>query len=219
MQKVLHYLSQLQSNNNKNWFDANKKEFEQAKNEFLHLVTELLTRISRFDKSMVEIQAKDCVFRIYRDVRFSNDKTPYKNHFGAFISTKGKKSNGPGYYIHLQPGGHSFIGGGIYMPESDMLAKIRQEIDYNGQKLNDILETPSFKVYFPSLWSEDKLSRPPKGYEASHPFIDYLKLKSFIVSYPIPDKQLEQGKVVDLAEKVFEQQFSLHEFLREALSE
>ncbi len=218
MESLLLYLTQLQLNNNKAWFDTHKKEFDKVKGEFQSFISEVLQLIVQFDKSIEEVQAKDCIFRIYRDVRFSNDKTPYKNHFGAFISHKGKKSNGPGYYLHIQPGNHSFIGGGIYMPQPDELSKIRQEIDYNGQNLLTILDTPSFKHYFPKLWDEDKLSRSPKGYEATHPMVELLKLKSFIVSYPVSDENLKSSKIKETIRPIFEQQFLLHEFLNEALS-
>lgn len=218
MDSILHFLTQLQKNNNKTWFDAHKKEFEQAKKEFLVFVASLLENVSSFDKDIKDIQAKDCVFRIYRDVRFAKDKTPYKNHFGAFICANGKKSNGPGYYVHLQPSNQSFIGGGIYMPEGEMLAKIRQEIDYNGQKLIDILKKPSFKKHFPKLWDEDKLSRPPKGYEADNPFIEILKLKSFIVSQPLSDEQIKKGKLIDICSASFKEQHALNDFLQEALN-
>lgn len=217
MSRILSFLSNLQSNNNKAWFDAQKKEFEAAKAELLGNVTQIIAQISNFDTSVADIQAKDCLFRIYRDVRFSNDKTPYKTHFGAYICSRGKKSSGPGYYIHIQPQ-HSFIGGGVYMPEPDILAKIRQEIDYNGHKFKGIVEKPSFQKYFPKLWDDDKLSRPPKGYEADNPFIEFLKLKSFAVSHSIPDDQIQNGKWMESTVAAFKEQYPFHQFLNEALS-
>jgi len=217
MSYILNFLTELQNNNNKAWFDAHKKEFEGAKAELLEIVKEVIAKISQFDPSVSSIEAKDCLFRIYRDVRFSGDKTPYKSHFGAFICSQGKKSSGPGYYIHIQPE-HTFVGGGVYMPEPDTLAKIRQEIDYNGQKFKEIVESPHFKKYFPKLWDEDKLSRPPKGYEADNPFIEFLKLKSFAVSHPISDEIIKEGVLASHATQAFKEQFAFHQFLSEAIA-
>lgn len=217
MSHILAFISQLQNNNNKSWFDAHKKDFESAKLELVGIVSEVIAQVSKFDTSVADIQAKDCLFRIYRDVRFSNDKTPYKTHFGAYICSRGKKSSGPGYYMHIQPQ-HSFIGGGVYMPEPEILAKIRQEIDYNGDKFREIVEKPSFKKYFPKLWDEDKLSRPPKGYEADNPVIEFLKLKSFAVSHSIADDSIGKSKFIDETVAAFKEQYPFHKFLDEALS-
>lgn len=215
---TLAFLTDLKDNNNKAWFDAHKKDFEKAKTEFIAFIAEVIRAVASFDKSVEGHEAKNCIFRIYRDIRFSNDKTPYKNHFGAFLTEQGRKSNGPGYYIHIQPQDGSFLGGGIYMPEAPVLQKIRQEIDYNGDTLKAIMEDPSFKKYYPKLWEEGKLSRPPKGYEAENPHIELLKLKSFVADHALTDQKILNSNLVDTVHEAFIQLHKLNTFLKEAIS-
>ena len=212
---TLDFLSELKENNNKPWFEAHKAEFEKAKAEFVVFITQVLEGIKSFDAKIEGLSAKDGIYRIYRDVRFSTDKTPYKTHFGAYFAEGGKKSLGPGYYIHVEPAS-IFVGGGIYMPESPILQKIRQEIDYNGEKLMAILEKPSFKRYFPNLMSEGKLSRPPKGYQPENEFIELLKLKSVVSTYAISSVQTNEltNEIVNALKELY----SLQEFLREAIA-
>lgn len=210
---TLDFLAELKENNNKPWFEAHKAEFEKAKAEFAVFISEVLKGIQSFDSKIEGLSAKDGIYRIYRDVRFSTDKTPYKTHFGAYFAEGGKKSLGPGYYIHIEPNG-SFVGGGIYMPESSILQKIRQEIDYNGEKLVAILEKPSFKAFYPNLWQEGKLSRPPKGYEAENEFVELLKLKSIVSTYALAPTSIETNEIVNALKELY----PLQEFLREAIA-
>ena len=213
----LSFIGQLKENNNKAWLEAHKPNLLTAKNEFSEVVDQILKSIVVFDKSMEGLQAKDCIFRIYRDVRFSLDKTPYKNHFGAFFCEGRTQSPGPGYYLHIEPGNKSFIGGGIYMPPSPILQKIRQEIDYNGSKLDKIFNDTSFKKYFNGLSNEDKLIRPPKGYLSDNPHIELLKLKSYVTGFNITDEEIVNGDIVKLSEKVFKAMYPLQLFLKEAI--
>lgn len=214
---TLDFLALLKENNNKPWFDANKKDFEKAKVEFADFIGEVLKGVAAFDSKMEGLKASDGIYRIYRDVRFSTDKTPYKTHFGAFFAEGGKKSFGPGYYIHVEPSS-TFVGGGIYMPDAPTLQKIRQEIDYNGDKLEKILNKPSFKKYYPNLWEEGKLSRPPKGYEADNAHIELLKLKSFVCTHNLPVKILSTKEAPIEISNALKELYPLQEFLREALA-
>ncbi|MBC7390929.1 MAG: DUF2461 domain-containing protein [Opitutaceae bacterium] len=217
LSNTLKFIGQLKENNNKTWLEAQKPDLLIAKNEFSEVVDQILKSIVVFDKSVEGLQAKDCIFRIYRDIRFSLDKTPYKNHFGAFFCEGRTQSPGPGYYLHVEPGDKSFIGGGIYMPLSPILQKIRQEIDYNGSKLDKILSEPTFKKYFNGLSGEDKLSRPPKGYFLDNPHIELLKLKSFVTGFNISDEEIVKGDIVKLSENVFKAMYPLQLFLKEAI--
>ena len=183
------FLKNLKKNNNKQWFDENRKAYEAAKADFEVFVTEILAQLSKTEPAFKELAAKDCIFRIFRDVRFSKDKTPYKSHFGAYFIKGGKKETGGGYYLHLEPGA-IFIGGGMWMPENDVLKKLRQEIDYNFDEFKKILNAASFKKTYGSLSNEDKLKTLPKGYVADNPAIEYLKLKSFTASSKMDDKTL-----------------------------
>ncbi len=216
MQKTLHFLKTLKSNNNRDWFEAKKPQYLEAKEEFELFVDKLIKGVNKFDKKVsTDLKAKDCVFRIYKDVRFSKDKSPYKTNMGASINPGGKKSLTAGYYFHLEPGA-SFLAGGVYMPMPDVLQAIRQEIDYNAEPLLKILKSASFKKHFKGLDEEDKLKNPPKGFDKEHPLVELLKNKHFIVSHPISDKELLEKNV---EVKIIEGLKAMHpflEYLREA---
>jgi len=190
MQKTLAFLKNLKSNNNKDWFEANKQAYLDSKLEFELFIDKLIKGLVKNDKKISpELKGKDCTFRIYKDVRFSKDKTPYKNNMGASMNPGGKKSLVAGYYFHFEPG-NSFLAGGMWMPEPELLQAIRQEIDYNPEPLMKILKSASFKKYFKGLDEEDRLKNPPKGFDKEHPHVELLKNKHFIVSYPLSDKAI-----------------------------
>ncbi len=196
----VQFLKDLSRNNNKEWFDHNRKRYEQAKSDFELLAAAILKRLGETDETIAHLQPKDCLFRINRDVRFSKDKSPYKTNMGLSIARGGKKVNFPGYYFHFEPGA-SFAAGGMWMPMAPELKKLRQEIDYNWDEFKKIVGSEKFKTVFGDLQksAETSLSRPPKGYDAAHPGIEYLKLKSFIASAPVSDADLASK---DLAGKI-----------------
>lgn len=216
MEKTLAFLKKLKSNNNKEWFDKNKEVYLEAKTEYEAVIDEVIKGLRGFDKKIAaDLKAKDCLFRIYKDVRFSKDKSPYKTNFGASINPGGKKSLVAGYYLHCEPG-QSFLAGGVYMPEPAMLNAIRQEIDYHPEALLKILKSAGFKKYFKGFDTEDALKTAPKGYEKDHPQIDLLKNRHFVVSYPLSDKQLTDKNMVKTVIGGFKAMHPLLEFLREA---
>jgi uncharacterized protein (TIGR02453 family) len=184
---VLDFLNQLKANNNREWFLENKKIYESAKKEIENFVTGMITTVSEIDPSVQTPAMKDCMFRIFRDVRFGADKSPYKTNFGAFIARGGRKSSFPGYYFHFEPG-ECMLAGGVYMPQPDTLKLLRNEVYYHSQELKNILEKPSFKKHFSELGDFDKMKKAPKDYPADFPDIDLLKYRSYIVSSIIPDK-------------------------------
>lgn len=188
---TLDFLKQLKKNNRREWFDANKDLYLSAKENIDAFVEEAIRSFSSFDKSLAGLKSKDCVFRIYRDVRFSKDKSPYKTNMGASINHGGKKMEVAGYYLHIEPG-KTMIAGGRWMPSGDHLKKIRQEIDYNGKQLHKILSDKNFKKLFGGLDSSDeyKLARPPKGYDKDHKDIELLKLNSYLVWHEFSDKDV-----------------------------
>ncbi len=189
---TLKFIADLKNNNDRIWFQENKSRYDQAREDFLQFVTEWIKGISAFDASVGDQQAKDIVFRIYRDVRFSNDKRPYKDHFGAYLAPGGRKSVYPGYYFHLSPGNQSFMGGGLWMPPAAHLKAVRQEIDYNFPEFASIVQSPDFTGCFGSELVGDKLKTNPKGYEATNPAINYLKHRSWVATHALTDKQLTQ---------------------------
>lgn len=127
MKNVIEFLSGLKANNNREWFQANKNQYEESREKILFITELLINEIRKFDKDIPAMDPKDCLFRIYRDVRFSHDKQPYKTHFGSYIARGGRKSTRAGYYFHIDPDA-SFLGGGIYMPESNVIKALRNAI-------------------------------------------------------------------------------------------
>lgn len=213
---ILKFLKSLARNNNREWFERNKPKYLESKIYFEEFVTVLLKEMVEFDRSLATLDPKKLIFRIYRDVRFSKDKRPYKTNFGASISASGKGVGRPGYYLQIEPGNKSFIAGGLYMPEPEKLAKVRQEIDYSGDRLEAIMKDKKFKKYYPKFWDEDMLKTAPKGYPKDHPRIDWLKLKSFIVVHDLTDTQVTDKKFLKTTLDAFRALKPLNDFLVEA---
>lgn len=215
-QSTFKFLKDLKKNNNREWFEKNRPRYEQAKNNFIEYVDELIANVSKFDPALKGLEAKKCLFRINRDVRFSNDKSPYKTNFGASINPGGKKSPIPGYYVHIEAG-ECFIAGGSYMPEPDKLKAIRQEIDYNLKEFKKIVEEKTFKKLFKDLYAEGKLVTAPKGYPKEHVAIEFLKLKHFIASYDTNEKEALSKAFPKKSIEVCKALYPLNKFLRRAM--
>lgn len=215
---ILKFLKDLARHNDRDWFEKNKSRYLEAKQGFEDVVTHVLEALVKFDDGLTGLNPKKLPFRIYRDVRFSKDKRPYKNNMGAGFSPNGKLVQEPGYYLHLQPGNKSFVAGGIYMPDAANLAKIRQEIDYSSDKLGKILKAPKFRKLFDGFDDFDKLKTAPKGYPKDHPHIEWLKLKSLIVSVPLTDKQVTDKKFINIVSSGCRSIKPLNDFLREAIA-
>lgn len=191
---TLTFLSNLKKNNNREWFADHKQDYETAKANVVELVEEVLKHLTKSIPEFKAVNASKSIMRIYRDVRFSKNKDPYKLNFGIPLSVKAKGVDTPGFYLHIQPGA-SFIGGGFWMPQGDALKAIRQEIDYNGDDLVKIISSKTFKKYFDGLSEEDKLKTAPKDYPKDHQHIELLKLKSFTVYHSISDAEIQDKKV------------------------
>lgn len=213
---IFKFLKDLNKNNDRVWFEKNKSRYLEAKQGFENFVANLLTEFIKFDEKLAGLDSKKLPFRIYRDVRFSKDKRPYKVNMGAGFSPNGKLVQEPGYYVHIEPGNKSFVAGGIYMPDTPNLAKVRQEIDYNGDKLNKILKEKNFKKLFGGFDDFDKLKTMPKGYAKDHPHIELLKLKSFIVTHNYSDKEVMNKKFVKTLAAHTKAIKPLVDFIREA---
>jgi uncharacterized protein (TIGR02453 family) len=215
---TLDFLKKLSKNNNKEWFDKNRPAYELVKKDMQQFTDALIKEIAQFDKAVAHLSAKDCTFRINRDVRFSKNKDPYKNNIGAYISEVGKKGNKAGYYVHIQPSGESFLAGGIYMPDSAMLAKIRQEIDYNADAFKKIVYSKSFVKTFGEL-SGEKVKTAPKGYDKTHPEIELLKYKSYIAWHKLNDDDVTDKNFLKNTAKVFKELYVFNQFLNSAIAE
>lgn len=183
---TLNFLKDLKKNNNKAWFEANRKRYEYAQNEIKDFISGWINALGKKDPSVAQLDPKKCLFRIHRDVRFSSDKSPYKTNLGAYLSKGGKSGYNAGYYLHIEPG-NCFFGAGYYMPMPDDLQKIRQEIDYNFADFKKIIHSKKFKETLGDLNTESKLKRPPKGYDEQNEAIEYIKLKGFTVFKKLDD--------------------------------
>ncbi len=216
---TLKFLSGLAKNNNKTWLEEHRNEYLSAKKDFEIFIAELIKKTSVFDGDIKDLQVKDCTFRLNRDIRFSKDKKPYKINMGASLNRGGKKSLFAGYYFHLEPGNKSFAGGGLWMPMAPELKKVRQEIDYCFDEFRGIIQNKKFINHYTALDSSNdiKLSNVPRGYEKTNPATEYLKLKSFIATKNINDKELVQPTLISHVTKAFEALLPFVKFLNKGI--
>jgi uncharacterized protein (TIGR02453 family) len=208
---TLQFLKDLNKNNNREWFSENKDRYLAAQANVAEFVELLIEETGEFDAEIQKLDAKKTMFRIYRDTRFSLDKTPYKTNFGASLGM-GKGNRISGYYLHIEPQ-KSFLAGGVYHPESAVLKKIRAEIAANQEEFLAILNQNEFRNNFRGLSVEDKLKRVPAGYDKDHPMAEFLKLKSFNVIHPISDEALMSETAASDFTKVFKSIKPLNDFL------
>lgn len=200
---IFQFLKDLAANNNREWFNEHRDEYESARLEFEKLLAAVISRIALFDESIRGIQPKDCTYRIYRDTRFSSDKTPYKVHFGGYINAKGKKSNHSGYYLHIENGSCLLAGGNLCLPPN-ILKAVRQSIYDNIDEYVSIVEDPEFKKYFPVV-GENFLKTAPKGFPKDFQYIDYLKCKEYTCTCNVPDDFFLMPDFLDKTEATFRQ--------------
>lgn len=193
---LLAFLSDLKSNNSREWFDVNRSVYTGLKENFEVFVAKLLTEFSEFE-NLDGVELKHCTFRINRDVRFSKNKAPYKTWFSASLSEGGRKSGFMDYYVHIEPNGQSFIGGGMYNPSPEQLIKFRQEIDYNANAFRSIIDQAAFKKAFGEPQGES-LKNAPKGFDPMHPDIDLLKKKSMFFWHHFSDLEVVDDQFIDL---------------------
>jgi uncharacterized protein (TIGR02453 family) len=212
---ILTFLEELSKNNNREWFHANKFRYEEAKNEFEKFIDQIILFISKFDKDIKNISAKDCLFRIYNDIRFAKNRPLYKTNFGGSIAKGGKNGGHAGYYFHLEKN-NCFLGGGIYMPPADNLKLIRKEIYYNHEEFSKIINAKSFKKYFHEL-DDIKLSRVPKEFPKDFIGAELLKYKSYTMIYPLQQKLISSNELDKTTTEVFKVMLPLNNFLNKAI--
>lgn len=211
------FLKDLVKNNNREWFQANKQRFEDAKENVLAFTAELIKELKKADPSLnADIDPKKCLMRIYRDIRFREDKTPYKNNFGIHKLPLVSKSEEIGYYVHIQPG-NSFAGGGYWMPESEHLKAIRQEIDYNADDLKKIIDAPHFKKLFGEFRDQERLKSMPRGYDPDGENADLIKLKSFAAIHNFTDQEMMKPDSPQLVARILADIYPLTVFLNNAI--
>jgi len=213
--ETLNFLSTLEINNNRDWFNENKNLYLKAKENVENVVNEIISGISEFDKSVERLEAKNCIFRIYKDTRFSKDKTPYKTNIGASLVEKGPKTlNSAGYYVHIEPG-KSFLAGGVYMTETKNLKAIREKISSESEDFLKIINKKSFKDDLELRG--DRLVKVPQSFGKEDPMGDYLKFKQFTVFHALSDEDVLDENFVKNTIKIFKEIYPFNEFLNEAI--
>lgn len=211
----LNFLSKLKDNNYREWFAENKLEYEVAKTEFEQFIAQLILRIKEFDNSIGALEPKDCIFRIFRDVRFSKNKDPYKTNFGAYMAKGGRKGGFSGYYFHLEPS-ESFISGGVYMAPTIVMKRIREDIDLYSKEFLAIVQKKSFSTTFQSL-GDEKLKRVPTGFPADSKVSEYLKLKNITPLATLNNKDVLSSSLLEKTVGVFRELSPLVSFLNRSI--
>ncbi len=216
-QSVIEFLDNLSYNNNREWFIANKEKYLQARTNFEDFVQALIDRLALYEHPLRGLEAKSCIFRINRDIRFSNDKSPYKTNFGALIIKGGRKNihRYAGYYLHIEPS-QSMISGGAYIPDNQWLTAIRERIDQEPENFVEIITNKNFKQFFGTIEGE-KLKSAPKGYDSNHPYLELLKYKSFMADRTFTDKEVTSPAFFDTAFNGFLAMKPLNDFLNNCL--
>ena len=213
---ILDFLSKLSQNNNSAWMTEHKNEYDIARKEFYSIVENLIHRLNLMDSTLRNIEPKSCIFRLNRDIRFSANKTPYKEFMGAYVANGGRKGDNAGYYIHFQPDGQSFLAAGFYMPSAEKLNFIRQEISESGDELLKIINAPKFKSIFGEFQGE-KLKKAPRNFSPDNKFIEFIKFKSFEVLHFYKDKfVIDSAKFFDDVLQKFEIAMPLNHYLNNA---
>ena len=213
---LIDFLRGLEQNNNRPWFAWNKPAYDVLREEFEALVRDIAAKVAKFDRALGPVDPKKAMFRIYRDTRFSKDRTPYKTHFSAAIRDRAKRGLEPGYYFHIDHQGTLLVGGGIYRPEPEILSRVRHYIAAKPQTLTRLLRNPRFRKTYDGLVQEDALARPPRGFSADTPHIETIKLRHF---FGMVEIDLNRRAPKDLAGEIaahFRDLLPLMEWLRAA---
>lgn len=215
--EILDFLKLLAANNNKEWFQDNRPLYLSAKEQFEQVTARLIEIANEVDPSLGVQEPKKCIFRIFRDVRFAKDKSPYKTNFGAFVVSGGRKSPNPGYYLHVEPG-NCFVGGGIHCPPPEVLGAIRREIYNFPEDLTCILEKENFKSTFGGI-DADKLKGAPRGFSKDFPYVDLIKFKSYTVGLKVAEEAVTAANFESELKAYFETMKPFNLFLKRAVDE
>ncbi|MGD9557423.1 MAG: DUF2461 domain-containing protein [Mangrovibacterium sp.] len=215
METLMTFLSALDKNNNREWFNANHSLYKESLDQMLFFTGVMIQEIHKFDTRVPLMDPKECIFRIYRDVRFSSDKRPYKTHMGSYIAAGGRKSEMAGYYLHIEPG-NSMIAGGIWRPEAAPLKALRTEIRDNADEFREITGNKSFRKFYPEMIGE-KLKTAPKGFDKDSKDVDLLCYKSYTFTTPLTDTQILNGNFIEYSVEACRTLYPANRYLNEAL--
>jgi uncharacterized protein (TIGR02453 family) len=211
--ETLQFLRALKKNNERDWFNKNKDRFVAANANFTRFVQTLIDETAKFDKSAAGLVPKDAVFRIYRDIRFSKDKSPYKTHFGAVLTGRGKGFLA-GYYLHVEPG-NAFLAGGVHKTEPEYMKAIRVRISAEGKKFLKIINDKNFKKTF--TLEGERLVRVQQGFDREDPMAEYLKYKDLTLVHSLDDKKVLSDDFASYCAKIFKIMIPFNLFLNESV--
>ncbi len=216
--EAVQFLDDLIANNNTDWMHANKKRYENYKKDYHNYIAGILAEMKPLDQSLEPLDVKNCTFRINRDIRFSKDKSPYKTNIGVWFTQNKFRKNSPGYYIHFEKG-NSFIAGGVWCPEPEQLKRIRKEIAFFHEDLEAIVDNEMFKKEFGTITRDENntLKKAPKDFDANHPAIEFLKLKSYTASQKIKDSDFLDPNFSKIVAQKLMVLKPLNDFLNRAL--
>jgi len=215
-EQIIHFLSELKENNNRDWFLDHKTAYDKVRAEFLLTVDQLILMLAKSNPAYAQLKAKDTVFRINRDIRFSKDKSPYKTQFGSYLAAGGRKSPLGGHYLHVEPG-NCFLAGGVYCPTPENLKTLRSEIYFNLPGFEQIVKAPDFVQLFGEIQG-DKLKKPPVGFPKDFEGIDYLKFKDYTLLHHISDEEFYAPDFLEKAVVVFEAMNPFNQFLNQGMA-
>jgi len=217
MKEILSFLLDLKQNNNRDWFNSHKSRYQESLEQFRQFTGELLTGIAGFDPSVGDLVPRDAIFRIYKDVRFSKDKSPYKTHFGCWMAKGGRKSTDAGYYFHLEPG-NSFLAAGVWMPPKEQLKLIRQEIVYQPEAYMKVINDPLIKKNYERGGKEDMLKKGPAGFPKDGPMLEEIKYKHYVYSRNYSDAEILDKQLADRVVREYQGLYPLVTYLNHAMS-
>ena len=217
MQHIYEFLRQIAEHNDRDWFHAHQMEYKRAWTFFEETTQQLILRIAAFDSSVAYQTPKSCIYRFARDTRFSNDKSPYKRHFGAFVCSHGRKSYRGGYYLHIEPG-NTLVAGGSWCPPAPLLKHIREAIVSDIDDFRNIVEAPDFKALYPVV-GEDPVKTFPKGFPKDFAYPEYIKPRLYTVWHPLSDDFLFQSDAMDQLESMFRTMAPFNRFLNDVFDD
>jgi uncharacterized protein (TIGR02453 family) len=215
---TLDFLRKLSKNNHRDWFNAHKDLYLAAKENVEEFSMQLAAGIAAFDAGIGALEPKDCMFRIYRDARFSHDKSPYKTNMGTVVQRGGKKTPYGCYYVHIEPNS-CFLSGGIYMPMPETLKAIRQSIDVNFEEFEAIIKEKNFKKYFGGIANDNRLVKVPQGFDKNSPAAEFLKQKNFYVMRGVSDEEICSPTFLKNTLQAFKALKPLNDFFNEAIED
>jgi uncharacterized protein (TIGR02453 family) len=217
MKTAINFIKELKENNNRDWFNAHKSTYLESLEIFRSFAGELISGISKFDPSVGNLEAKNSIFRIYKDVRFSKDKSPYKTHFGCWMAKGGRKSTDAGYYFHLEPG-KSFMAAGVWMPPKEQLNLIREEIRYNPEPYLQLVNSIEKSSKYERGGKEDRLKKGPAGFPKDFIQMEEVKYKHYIWSRSYSDAEVQKRNFAHEVTEDFKGLYPLVSYLNHTMS-